>query len=69
MDEWLRSIERRNSITIHPITSKIALRSVSLEAFHRDPADRLIVATALGLDLPLVTSDRKIRSWGRVVVV
>ncbi len=29
--------------------------------FHRDPADRLIVATARFLKLPLATKDRKIR--------
>jgi PIN domain nuclease of toxin-antitoxin system len=30
-------------------------------SFHRDPADRLIVATSRHLKTPLATSDRKIR--------
>jgi PIN domain nuclease of toxin-antitoxin system len=31
---------------------------------HRDPFDRLIVATALALDLPVVTSDRIFADYG-----
>jgi PIN domain nuclease of toxin-antitoxin system len=30
-------------------------------SFHQDPADRLIVATARALDVPLATHDSRIR--------
>ncbi len=36
---------------------------------HRDPFDRLIVATALRLGLPLITNDRAIAAWGGVEAV
>jgi PIN domain nuclease of toxin-antitoxin system len=37
-------------------------------AFHRDPADQLIVATARVYDVPLVTLDGKIRDYPHVQV-
>lgn len=44
------------------VTPAIADTAVSLpSSFPRDPADRLIYATAVEYDLPLVTKDRAIR--------
>lgn len=37
--------------------------------FHGDPADWMIVATALGLNRKLATQDGLIREWGRVPVI
>jgi PIN domain nuclease of toxin-antitoxin system len=31
--------------------------------FHGDPADRIIVATAMTLGIPLITADEKIIRW------
>jgi PIN domain nuclease of toxin-antitoxin system len=61
---------------IHPETVRLAqiTRSVALELFafpkkfRRDPADRIIVATARALDLPLLTYDRGIRKSGLVKI-
>ncbi|KXU34939.1 hypothetical protein AXK11_07580 [Cephaloticoccus primus] len=50
------------------ITTQIAWRAASLDWAHRDPADRLICATALEHDLILVTRARKITEWGAVPV-
>lgn len=47
-----------------PVDNQIALRSIELPGdLHDDPADRLIVATALGLGLPLVTKDRRLHDY------
>ena len=47
-----------------PVDNRIALRSVHLDGFeYRDPADRLIVATALGLNATLVTADARLRTY------
>jgi PIN domain nuclease of toxin-antitoxin system len=35
---------------------------------HSDPYDRLIVATARRLELPLITGDQAITDWGGVEV-
>lgn len=45
-----------------PVTGQIGIQAVSLEDFHKDPADRLIVATALN-GHQLVTVDEKILNW------
>jgi PIN domain nuclease of toxin-antitoxin system len=52
-----------------PVTAQIAWRSVSLDWTHKDPADRLIVATALVHKLTLITHDKEISRWGGVPVV
>jgi PIN domain nuclease of toxin-antitoxin system len=49
------------------INESIAIEAGLLGAgFHGDPADRLIVATALMLHVPLVTKDDRIRSSGLI---
>ncbi len=62
IDGWLRIAASPATVRIQPITSGIVAEMNRLPAsFHRDPADRLIVATARFLKLPLATKDRKIR--------
>jgi len=45
------------------------IRSVSLDWEHRDPADRVIVATALQQGVPLLTKDAAIRGFPGVQCV
>jgi hypothetical protein len=45
------------------------LRARELDWSHREMSDRMIVASALRLDLPLVTADRAIAEWGGVEVI
>ena len=45
-----------------PVDGGIGIRAAALENFHPDPADRLIVATALG-GHRLLTADRRILDW------
>src|SRR5438876_418636 len=55
-------------LTVLPVTPAIAERVTTLEAsgFHKDPADQLIVATALVHGLRLISDDARIRQWGGV---
>ena len=46
-----------------PLDGEIAIAAVALADFHKDPADRLIVATALDEGARLVTTDAKILAW------
>ncbi|MFZ9937211.1 MAG: type II toxin-antitoxin system VapC family toxin [Luteolibacter sp.] len=63
VEDWLRIAASPATVRVQPITPAIVAEMNRLPAgFHRDPADRLIVATALSLKLPLATKDRKIRS-------
>ena len=59
---WIAAAESLPQLEFVPVDNAIALRAVTLpEAFGRDPADRLIAATALGLGATLVTGDRRLR--------
>lgn len=67
---WLEECERLPFLAFLPVDGRVALRSVSLgSAFHPDPADRMIVATALLHDLTLVTKDERIRQAGLVPTI
>lgn len=46
-----------------PVDGQIAIAAAELPAFHKDPADRLIVATARDEGAPLMTADRQILGW------
>jgi len=61
-EEWLTHLRVLPELKIHPVTDEIAARAGALgEVFPGDPADRLIAATALVLNAPLITHDTKLR--------
>jgi len=67
VQSWLATVAQIESVSFVPVDVEIACRSVQLPgAFHRDPADRIIVATARKLAAPLVTVDDKIRAYAHV---
>jgi PIN domain nuclease of toxin-antitoxin system len=45
------------------VDGAIGIGAAELSGFHGDPADRIIVATALANDATLITADRPIRQW------
>ncbi|HVR75063.1 MAG TPA: PIN domain-containing protein, partial [Planctomycetota bacterium] len=50
-----------------PVDNRIAVLSTRLPGFRsRDPADRIIVATARTLDEPIVTKDASLRACSLV---
>jgi PIN domain nuclease of toxin-antitoxin system len=60
-DEWLEYAINRTGLTVLYLSPKIALESCSLPGnFHKDPADRIIVATARVSQSQLITTDEKI---------
>ncbi len=62
--EWLEKVEALPFIKFLPMTNKIAVDSVLLPGNPPgDPADRIIISTAMNLDCPLVSGDRKIRNY------
>ena len=67
LDRWVRlSLEALRAGPIE-ISQAIALGAYALPGdFHRDPADRLIVATARVHGLRLVTADRRILAYPAV---
>ncbi|HUR79470.1 MAG TPA: type II toxin-antitoxin system VapC family toxin [Thermoanaerobaculia bacterium] len=58
---WLQRSIERSSTRVFDLTLEVAAAAGSLESdVIRDPADRIIVATALLQGVPLVTKDHKI---------
>jgi len=65
--DWIAKCEALPFFNFVPVDNTIFVRSVFLPGrLHADPADRIIIATALTRDIPIVTKDRKIRSYPRV---
>ncbi len=65
--EWLEKAVAPPLVRRHGISPAIAGEVASLpDSFHRDPADRIIVATARILGATLLTHDRRIVDSGLV---
>jgi len=60
---WLQEATTQPRVEMIEISPQIAVLSTTLEGLHGDPADRLIVASALDRAARLVTADRTIRRW------
>ena len=60
---FLEDLESHPLVNVIPIT---ATASQLGHGFHRDPTDRIIVATAISHGLTLLTQDSRIIEWGRV---
>ena len=67
--DWLHQAIALPRLELLPLTPAIAVKATELGRFHGDPADRLIVATALLESAPLVTRDRRIRKYQAVVTI
>ena len=67
VESWLGKINEIDALRFQPVNNKIAIESVRLPGeFHKDPADRMIVATARTMGLALVTADEKIQAYPHV---
>lgn len=70
---WFQNILARPAIRLIELSPEVAIAASSLpEPLHGDPADRLLIATARDLGVPLMTSDGRIVQYadrGHVFVV
>lgn len=67
LGEWVDQSLRLLGARTIPITHEIGIEAYRLpEPFHRDPADRVLVASARLLSLRLVTADHAILKYRRV---
>lgn len=62
---WVHDALSLPGIAVSPLAPAICVESVRLPGdLHGDPADRLIVATARHVGLPLMTADRALLAYG-----
>ena len=62
-DETWLSENLEPPVSLAPIQPGLALASCRLPDFHGDPADRIIIATAMTMGIPLITADTQIIRW------
>jgi PIN domain nuclease of toxin-antitoxin system len=68
--DWIAKSESLPFIQFLPVTNSIAVKSVNLPLpLHPDPADRIIIATALSVGAPLVTKDKKLLDYAPVKTI
>jgi PIN domain nuclease of toxin-antitoxin system len=69
-EAWIAHAEALPFLRFVPVDNRIALASVRLPlSVSPDPADRIIVATAMLAGIPLVTADKRIRRCGVVKTI
>jgi len=62
--QWMTQAVSAPGLAIEPLLPQVAVEAYSLpDRFHRDPADRLIVATARVVNATLMTRDRRILDY------
>lgn len=70
LGQWLADMKRLPEIRVESVSADIAVLAGGLaEPMHGDPADRLIVATASALGVPLVTGDKKLHAYKGVKTI
>lgn len=69
IDAFVEDVERHPAVTVLPLSARVAVESTRLgESYPRDPADRIIGATARCHGLRLMTADERIRASGVVAL-
>lgn len=66
---WMEDSLATEGIELLPLTPAVAVASTQLGDFHGDPADRLIVGTALVHSAVLISKDDRIRGSDRIEIV
>ncbi|MGL4503313.1 MAG: type II toxin-antitoxin system VapC family toxin [Planktothrix sp.] len=62
--EWYQLAKTHSGVVIEPLSPIDAIASTQLpEVFHKDPADRILVAIARRYEISLVTCDAKILNY------
>lgn len=64
INQWYEQASTYPSLSIESVTPQDAIASTQLPGtFHKDPADRIIVALARRYNVPLITCDDKILAY------
>jgi len=68
--DWIKKSEMLPFVNFIPVDNSIAVKSVNLpQPFHSDPADCIIIATAISLGASLITKDERILKYPHVKTI
>ena len=62
--DWFETLKSAYGFSLLPLDEYVMLESAKLPLFHRDPADRFIIATAKIHSLDVVTGDVRFAQYG-----
>lgn len=62
---WLKKAGKTPGLGVIQLDREVLIRSTELDIPTRDPADRMLVATALRYDLRLATADRNLLDYAQ----
>lgn len=63
-ERWWAEAVSHHELTVAELTPVRLMEANRLPWHHRDPADRFIIATAIGENLPVVTADARFAEYG-----
>ena len=66
--DWFRRVCERHRLSLLPLTSEAMFSAGELPSVHKDPVDRMIIASALEQDLLVVTGDHNFPLYGVKVI-
>jgi PIN domain nuclease of toxin-antitoxin system len=69
VDKWFAAMVERRGLREIPVSGAIAARATLLPAIHRDPFDRVLIATAHQQQLTILTPDQTIAKYPGVLTV
>jgi PIN domain nuclease of toxin-antitoxin system len=70
IEQWYELGRTHSGIVIEPLSPIDAIASTQLpDDFHKDPADRILVAITRRYEIPLVTCDAKILNYPHVKTI
>ena len=69
IEDWLEISLSHPNIHLIDLTIPIIIKSTQLPGFHKDPADQIIVATSMIVEIPLLTADEKIIAYSNVITL
>lgn len=68
--DWITQALKVKGIKLVALTPAIAVLATRLPgSFHKDPADRIIVASCLKLGASLATLDHRIQTWNHIKTI
>jgi PIN domain nuclease of toxin-antitoxin system len=69
LQEWTDKICEEYSLTVIPISKIIAVKAAVLPDMHKDPFDRIIIATAIVNKMDIVTADKEFRKYENLNII
>jgi len=66
---WFAAMIAHHQLIELPVTSSVAVSATALPPLHKDPFDRIIIATALEKRMRILTSDKTIPTYPGVRVL